>query len=175
MKRATSFDPVLIVGLSIPVVMVALIAGAIYLPGLMTDIEDPRCDFLYMVGYARDYSYHVTDGRLCRSPQRSREGETESTGDPHLQFFVYRVGDNTNEQLSFEQASTLRLDNSALSPDGFEIAYGRRSEIFFPMWSSRDYRTRYLRKESLSIKLDLEVAESYSTIRSFRFMGWIEE
>jgi len=175
MKRLRSFDPVLIVGLSIPLVMIALIAGAIYLPGLMTDIEDPRYDFLYMVGYAQEYNYHVTDGRLSRTRAGSGKGETGSPGDPHLQFFIYRVGDNTNEQLSFEEASTLRLDNSALSPDGFEIAYGRRSEIFFPMWSSRDYRTRYLRKESLSIKLKIEVAESYSTIHSFRFLGWIEE
>jgi len=175
MKRATSFDPVLIVGLSIPVVMIALIAGAIYLPGLMTDIEDPRFDFLYMVGYAQENNYHVTDGRLRRSPQRPRKGETGSSGDPHLQFFVYRVGDGTSEQLSFEEASKLCLDGSAISPDGFEIAYGRRSEVFFPLWSSRDYETRFLRKESLSIKLDLEVAESFNTIRSFRFLGWVEE
>jgi len=175
MTSPRKIDVTLIIGLTIPVVMIVLIAGAIHYPRIVTGIEDPRYDFLYTVGYPEEHRFHVADGRLLRTKWESEDGETDATGDPHLQFYIHRVGENASERLSFEKASDLRLDNSALSPDGFEIAYGRRSEIFFPFWSSRDYRTRYLCKESLAIKLNLETSESFRTAHSFKFLGWIEE
>ncbi len=43
------------------------------------------------------------------------------------------------------------------------------------MCSSRDYRTRYLRKEGHAIKLELEIGEGFRYAHNMTFLGWIEE
>ena len=175
MKPKKKIDVALLIGLAIPVVMIVLIAAAIYAPRLVADIEEPKYDFLYTVGYAQGYRYFVEDGRLRLEEPESDCVAPSSPGLSELQFFIHRVKENTSDRATFEEASDLRLENTALSPDGFEIAYGRKSEFFFPMFSSRDYRTRYLRKDGLAIKLELEVGESFGYAYSFTFLGWIEE
>jgi len=175
MKPKKKIDVTLLIGLAIPVVMIVLIAAAIYLPRLVANVEEPKYDFLYTVGYAQGYRCYVEDGRLRLEEPESDCGAPGLPGMEELQFFIHRVKENTSERVSFEEASDLRLDNTALSPDGFEIAYGRKSEFFFPMFSSRDYRTRYLRKDGFAEKLELEVSESSRYAYSFKFLGWIEE
>jgi len=50
-----------------------------------------------------------------------------------------------------------------------------KPKLFFPMWSSRDYRTRYLRKDGYAEKLELEVGGSFQNAYNVTFLGWIEE
>ncbi len=175
MKPKKKIDGALLIGLGIPEVMILLIAGAIYLPRLLADIEDPQHDFLYTVGYAQGYYFLVEDGRLRLKEPKSESVASTSTGLSKLQLFIHRVRENTSERVSFDEASALRLDDTALSPDGYELAYGRKSEIFFPMFSSRDYRTRYLRKDGHAVKLELEIGESFRYANHVTFLGWIEE
>ena len=175
MKSKKKIDPVLLIGLGIPVVMTVLIAAAVVVPRYLTGIEDPRYDFLYTVGYAGEYRTYVEDGRLQREEVNKDKAAQTSPVRPELQFFVHRVRDNTSEQLTFEEATELRLDSTAFSPDGYEIVHGRRSDFLFPMWSSRDYRTRYLRKGGRAIKLELEIGESFRYGHNMTFVGWIEE
>ena len=175
MKAKKRIDTALLVGLGIPVVMIAIIAAAIFIPRYLSGIEDPQVDFLYTVGYAQGYRVFVEDGRLrLEEPESGCEAST-SPGPSELQFFIHRVGENTSDRLSFEEAAELRLDDTALSPDGYEIVYGRKSELFFPMWSSRDYRTRYLQKDGRAIKLELEIGESFRYAYNVTFLGWIKE
>jgi hypothetical protein len=175
MNTPKKHDVALIVGLTIPIFMIVLMAGAIYLPQLFVDVDPPRHDFLYTVGYSRNFGYFVEDGRLQRDENTSGCPSTNSTGYPQLQLFVHHVADNTSEQLTFEEASDLLIDTTALSPDGFEFTYGRKSELFFPMFSSRDYKNRYLQKDGLTVKLELEMSESLGHLHTLRFLGWIEE
>ena len=175
MNTTKKVEVALVIGLAIPVVMILLVAGAIYAPRLFSGIEDPQYDFLYTVGYAQGYRLFVDDGRLKLDEPESECVVPASTGLPELQFFIHDVNINKSERLTFDQASLLRLDNTALSPDGYEFAYGRKSEFLFPMWSSRDYRTRYLRKDGQAIKLELETGESFSNAGTVTFLGWIEE
>jgi len=175
MKPKKNIDVALLIGLGIPVAMIVLIAAAIVIPRFISGIEDPQFDFLYAVGYVQGYRLFVDDGRLQLEPPVSKDGAPTSPVPPELQFFIHRVDDNASERLSYEQASDLRLDDTALSPDGYEIVYGRKSEFFFPMWSSRDYRTRYLQKEGRAIKLELEIGESFRYTYNLTFLGWIEE
>ncbi len=175
MRTGKKIDVALIIGLAIPVLMIVLVAAAIYMPRFLADIEDPQVDFLYSVGYTNRYRYFVEDGRLQLEERESECEAQNSRGKEKIQFFIHRVRENTGERVSFEEASMLRLDDTALSPDGYELAYGRRSEFLFPMWSSRDYRTRYLRKERRAIRLELEIGESFDYATNMTFLGWIEE
>lgn len=175
MKLKKKIDLALIIGLAVPVVMIVLVAGAICLPRLLADIEDPQQDFLYTVGNAQGFFVFVEDGRLRLEQPEAECGSRSSPGRSELQFFIHRVRDNTSERLTFAEASFLDLDNTALSPDGFEIAYGRKTELLFPMWSSRDYGRLYLRKDGLAVELNLEFGESFNTAHTFKFLGWIKE
>lgn len=174
MKPKKKIDPALLIGLGIPVMMIVVIAAAIHSYRFLHRVEGPQYDFLYSVGYAQGYRVFVNDGRLRREDlDAGREG-LKSPGTEQLQFFIHRVGENTSERLNFERASQLRLDDTALSPDGYGIRHGRKSNFFFPFWSSHDYRTRYLRKKGRAIKLELAIGESHKYAYNVTFLGWIE-
>lgn len=175
MKPRINIDPVLLIGLGIPVVVIVLVAAAIVTPRFLSGIEDPQYDFLYTIGYSEKYRSCVEDGRLWREELEVENVVPNSRVRPQLQFFIHHVDDNTNERLSFEQASDLHLDDTAFSPDGYEIVFGRRTEFLFPMWSFRDYRTRYLHKGSRAIKLELEIGEDFRYANNMTFLGWIEK
>lgn len=175
MRTKKKTDPALLIGLGIPVAMIVLIAAAIAIPRFLSGIEDPQYDFLYAVGYVQGQRLFVHEGRLQLKAPESEDEVPGSSARPELQFFIHRVGENSSERLSFEQASDLRLDDTVLSPDGYQIVYGRKSEFPFPMWSSRDYRTRYLQKDGRAIKLELEIGESFRYSYNMTFLGWIEE
>ena len=175
MKAKKKIDTALLVGLGIPVVMIAIIAAAIFIPRYLLGIEDPQYDFLYAIGYADYVRTFVEDGRLRQEEVESECVASTSSVRPELQFFIHRVRTNSSDRLTFEQASELCLDSTAFSPDGYEIVHGRRSEFLFPMWSSRDYRTRYLMKNGRSIKLELEIGEGFRYAHNMTFLGWIEE
>lgn len=175
MRPKMKIDPVLLIGLGIPVVMTVLIAAAVVVPRYFSGIEDPRYDFLYTIGYAEGYRTIVEDGRLHREEVNIDKVTQTSPVQPGLQYFVHRVRDNTSARVTFEEATELRLDTTAFSPDGYEIVHGRRSDFLFPMWSSRDYRTRYLQKGGRVIKLELEIGESFRYGHNMTFVGWIEE
>ena len=82
-------------------------------------------------------------------------------GELHAQLFNAATKGQLVELESLLKAPDIKIN--ALSPDGYEIVYGRKSEFFFPMWSSRDYRSRYLQKEGRAIKLELEETRKGST------------
>jgi hypothetical protein len=157
-------DLALIIGLLIPVVMIVFVAGAIYLPRVFSSVDPPGYDFVYMVGYPyRDGRYVVRDQRLVEQEVDPEKHYAPPNTGVEVQFFVHRVAGNTSERLSFEQAGMLRLDDSALSPDGFDIVPGRRSEFFIPIFATTDYRVRYLQKKGHAVKLELEVGAALCT------------
>ena len=175
MSSSRGKDVALIIGLLIPVAMILFIAGAIYLPRAFTRVDPPQCDFLYMIGYPKGQErVFVRDGRLVREEVDAPEHAPPHS--PHeIRFFVHHVADNVSERVSFERASELTLDNTPTSPDGFDIVYGRKADFFFPIASSTDYRTRYLKKESHTTKLDLSMGPEGDFFASFIFLGWIIE
>ena len=175
MNSPRSTDVALIVGLLIPVAMILFIAGAIYLPRAFSRVEPPAHDFLYLVGYPYGPErFVVVSGRLTRE-EVEEPRSISPHGTPEIQFFVHHVSTNTSTRLSFDEAAQLSLDNGHLSPDGYEIVHGRRAEFFFPIVSSTDYRTRYLKKDSHTIKLDLAVGSDGGYSSTFIFLGWILE
>ena len=175
MSSDRSKDVALIVGLAIPLLMIAFVAAAIYLPRVFSRVEPPRYDFLYLVGSPYgDERYLVVDGRL-EVQKVDPPGYTPPGASWPRRLYIHHVAANSSEPIPFDDAAKLTLDGSPRSPDGFEIVHGRRSEFFFPILSSTDYQTWYLQHDGWSRKLDLEVGSDTGYAYMFNFMGWIVE
>lgn len=175
MSSGKAKDIALYIGLAIPVAMILFVAAAIYLPRLFSSVDPPRYDFLYMVGYPYgNERYVVVDGRL-EVQEVDPPGFTAPGADWPRTLYVHHIATNSSERVSLDDAERLTLDSAPRSPDGFEIVHGRRSEFFFPIVSSTDYRTRYLQQDGWSRKLDLEIGSESGYASMFIFLGWIVE
>ena len=163
----------LIIGLSIPFLMIVLVAASIYLPGLFS--PQPKVDFLYVTDddYYQGHAYVVENGKLTKREVTYPEHYTPGV----TRLFVHDVLANESKEVSFEEAQQLRLDVNVKSPDGYEVVYGSAEYGFFPLFFSgdRDYNSTYLKGRSTSKKLKLQIPSDgryYSRDRA-RFLGWI--
>ncbi len=165
----------LIIGLAIPFLMIVFVAAAIYFPRWFSTVAPPKYDFLYAVGYGRgDVQYLVRQGKLVKEQIRSpQQGYPPYRVGLEIKFFIHRVKTNRSEEVTFDDAAKLDLDSRIKAPDGYSVVHGRRSTEFFPFFASWDYKSRYLKKDSHTEKLNIEIGEDYSY--SFRFLGWIVE
>lgn len=162
----------LIIGLSIPVIMVMVIAGAIYLPSLFIHVDPPKYSFMYMSNNTYDgYRYSVKDSHLAREEVKTKNNYTPpNTQAAHI--FIYNVKTHENKELSFEEASVIPLNTHIVSPDGFKIENGHRSYGMFPFYSRSNYYTRYITKEHYSEKINL-TSSNTNYYYNFRFLGWL--
>ena len=167
----------LVIGVSIPILMILFVAGSIYLPGLFVQ---PKVNFLYTTGedyYSYQYHYVVDSDKLLKyddvSPQNTNYNQPRS----ETKLFVYDVVKNENKSISFDDAQTLHLDANPQSPDGFEVVYGSRGDNFFPFFffSGTDYNSRYLKGHNVSRKINIQAGGPYyNAYYNFRFLGWIK-
>ena len=147
----------LIIGTLIPFLMIVLVAGSIYIPGIFIQ---PQYDFLYALN-APQGELKVVNGVLARS------GESASK----VKFFIYNVRSGEVTGVSFEEASLLKLDPTETSPDGFSLTYGSRwkGTFLFFFFSGKDYTTMYLKGRNVTKRLRLPVNEG----ETFQFLGWV--
>lgn len=186
----------LVIGLSIPIFMVMVIAGVIYFPRLLNPVVPPQYDFVYAIGdgvsYASyapygqsypypakgmwpKYSYRVVSGKLVRQDALPipKEYGNMPVGNDEPRFFAYGVATHKSTSLTFEEAAQLTLDIGPKSPDGFEImrGNGRGGGIFpFGYGGGDDYNKKYIRKEYYAELLDLNLPQEY--YGDF-FVAWI--
>jgi len=165
----------LVLGISIPILMILFVAGSIYLPGLFIK---PHFNFLYVSGddyYYNQQQYSVQNGKLVKSEIKQPENQNYNPPRGESKLYVYDVAKNESKEISFLETQNLNLDSSVKSPDDFEVVYGSRGDGFFPFffWSERDYNTRYLSGHNVSKKLNLQLNGS-SYYNNFRFIGWIK-
>ena len=135
----------LIVALSIPVLMIVLIAVSIYLPGLM--IKPPKVNFVYSIGgdYCYQNRYSVQNGKIVEIEIKKPENNNLCRNYLDARLFYYDVQHNSPREISFAEAAGITLDNSLKSADGFEIVSGNDSfDIFF--FSGNSYYHKYLKK-----------------------------
>ena len=159
----------LIVALSIPVLMIALIAISIYFPALFVS---PKFDFVYSTDneYCRFLKYSVKVGKIIENEKQpaNENNICRDSRDPRL--YYYDVTRKISREITFEEAQKLTLDNAFQSPDGFEVVSGDRSfDVFFIGGSS--YYDKYLKKGSYSRKLNIPHNYYYD----FRLIGWVKE
>lgn len=168
----------LYLGIALPILMVLFIAASIYIPRARIN---PVNDFLYTTGgnpYAGPY-YTVEDNRVVLVEEEARDGLVPRPPEPRAgepELFLYNFETDKPRKVSLEEARALTLNTDPISPDGYEIDYGRRAEGLFPFFfgSTRDYNTVYVYGENAADKLNIRLpARTYGDY--FRFLGWVVE
>jgi hypothetical protein len=164
----------LILGISIPVLMIIFVAASIYLPGLYTQ---PQTNFLYVSdsphSHINSERYRVYDGKIAKHYVKTTEINMDFKNQHTQQLFIHDVTENKSQEVSFEEAEKLNLDPSTESPDGFEVVYGNRNNGFFIFSPGRDYNSRYLAGHNMSTKLNL-VSGNKAYYSEIEFIGWIK-
>lgn len=162
----------LVIGVSIPILMILFVAGSIYLPGLFVQ---PKYNFLYVVddNYYTQQQYSVQNNRLIKSEFVQPESKNPRPV-PASRLYLYDMEKNESQEIPFENAQLLNLDSRAQSPDGFEVVQGNRNggDLFFIFGSGSDYNTRYLKGNGVSKKLNLDL--NRNGYYNFRFLGWVQ-
>jgi len=164
----------LIAGITIPLLLILFVAASIYLPGLFTK---PKYSFLYLSGSNYSPAYFVANGQLnehittSTGPTVYPPSYYSTGGQPQL--FVYDVGKNQSEAISFADAQKFSLNTDPQSPDGFEIVSGNDGGGGFPFFysSSDNYNTKYLKGHDVSRKLNIPDQGNY--YYNFTFLGWV--
>lgn len=162
----------IVIGFSLPLVMILFVGLSIYLPGLFLH---PTYNFLYSVNqtYSDSQTLSVSNNRLVQSPLKyPLADQNYEYHEPML--YVHDVTTNESRQVTLAEAQQLHLDPSDQSPDGYRIESGSSSDGFFPfLWYSRDYNSEFIVGHNISKKLALKTnSPIYYT--SFHFLGWIE-
>ena len=185
----------LTIGLAIPVAMVLLIAGMVYLPRIFMGAPVPAYDFVYAQGenivYPSQMSYAnyptnpcvlhyyvIEKGLLIKKPNtQSPENTMYCKGQPIVDagstFYRRDTVANKSTQMSFEEASLLLYVTGPKSPDGFEVVHGGSGGFFPFFYGSYDYSTQYLKKGSFIEKLDMQIASDRYYNGSENNLGWV--
>jgi hypothetical protein len=164
----------LIIGLSIPILLIVGIATIIYIPGLFIH---PKTNFLYVLNngnYGNNCDqYEVSAGALQRVAANPPFPESKAPCAPEAQLYVYDVAQQRSSAISFTDAQALRLDAGSQSPDGFSIEQGGRGGDFLFMFGGySDYNSHYLVGDGVSQKINVTESGNYYS-NQFRFLGWI--
>jgi hypothetical protein len=186
MKKLTSSNISLIVGLAIPVLMVLAIAAAVLLPGRNLH---PETDFVYAIGQYPTYTTRegdtitqhdlsvkdevLTDSTQTYTPNdRYPSYPVDKESSPRL--FLHSTKENTNKEITLEEAKQLRLSSEIKSPDGFKVSFGSRSYGIFPFFlnDNSDMEHAYLSNETASKEIDLATGNARN-MYSFQFVGWV--
>jgi hypothetical protein len=196
-KEFVKANMVLVVGLALPIV---LMAGFLVASGLPQRLADPpKYSLVFAVtdfsqgnsGIPLSVRLVVQDGVLKAQYTKLLPQPTGYVNNVWKRLYVYDAATQKVRELSFgfppnmdaiqgtvvetvDATRTMRLDTTLQSPDGYELSRdnGSRSgllnEIFWGGGSSNDYR---LRKGSSSIRLPLASANvPYGTVD---FVGWV--
>ena len=196
-KEFVKANLVLVVGLALPVV---LMAGFLVASGLPQRLADPpKYNLVFAVtefsqgvsGIPVSVSFVVQDGVLKAQYIKLPPQPPGYVNNAWKKLYLYDAATQKVEQLSFgfpsnmdtiegtvvetvEATRTMRLNTTLQSPDGYELSRdnGSRSglinEIFWGGGYSNDYR---LRKGSSSLRLPLAAANvPYGNVE---FVGWV--
>ena len=109
----------LVLGISIPILMILFVAGSIYLPGLFIK---PHFNFVYVSGddyYYYNYNqrqYSVQNGKLVKSEIKQPENQNYKPPRGESKLYLYDVAKNESKEISFEEAQNLNLDSNTKFP-----------------------------------------------------------
>lgn len=167
----------LIITISLPFIMIAVVALVVYLPGATIE---PQHNFLYVSGegyYGPEYT--IEQGKVVKHtiaipssteiyPKFPAEAQQEEV------LFLHDVKTNTSSRIEFVDAAKLAVNNEVVSPDGFEVRqdYGNGGVMPFFFGGSRDYDAKYLVGHRSAEKLNMTgIATNGYT--PYRFLGWV--
>lgn len=189
----------LIVGLTLPVLLMAGFMVAANLPSTLSD--PPQYDLIFAVAdYPANLQSLPVSVRLVVRDGVLKGQYTKNTpapgnvyvGGPWKKLYRYQAGPQTVRELSFgfppdteaitgtredtvEATADLTLDTTLRSPDGYELTYGNtgRSGLLTDLfWSSYSTEPR-LRKGSSSVRLTTGDSRTYFYAGNVEFIGWV--
>lgn len=173
MKTTKNFP--LIIGVTIPVLMIVVTAAAIYVPGYFA--EPPTVNFVYVTGdeyYACEWDYRIISGRLTRIARPSPTSPKDPTSPECAPvFYLHDVTTNESRQMTYEEAATLSLNPSNISPDGYEVVRGSGGGGFPFFSDGNNYNDVFLRGHNWSKKMNITSTGQPYEYYNFRFLGWV--
>lgn len=160
---------------SLPIVLIVVVAGLVYLPRLWA--KPAQYDFVY----ARDISSELSvpemtcptmwieNGSLVKQDGYTPNGESV-TGCENI-VYRYDVTTGQSRRISFVEASALKYQTGTRSKDGYEVrlSYGNSGPFG---GSSRP--AIYLSGQGVSNQLQLTGIDP-NNMYNFQFVGWIEK
>jgi hypothetical protein len=161
----------LILALCVPLVMIVLVAGAIYLPSIG---KKPNYNFLYVsnTDYYNSDRYFVADHKLVVEEKIYRDYEMiKSPQTSKGNLYLYNIQTNTAQDVSLEEAQKYILDASKTSPDGYEVTRGSGGGGGFLFGGGySDYNSYFIRGHNRALKLNLKTVGTYPDMQ---FIGWV--
>ncbi len=166
----------LYIALSVPVLMIVLVAAFIYLPAIG---HKPEYNFLYTSGanfyypYGGEPQYQVSGNHLI---QNSKPTTTPAgiimPDNIRPRLYVYDVDKNTTTEISFQQAQSYQLSSGNTSPDGYIIEQGNSSGNGGLLFGGvpEDYNSWFIKGHNRGQKLNLQLNGE----NNFQFLGWME-
>lgn len=151
--------------IALPIAMIVFIAASIYLPRLWA--PEPQYGFVYSVN---NYNYdeakvRVRNGRLEKVEAAHDEDDKGKLSNPRL--YAYHPQSGESQEIDFDEAQKLKLDDRKKSPDGFEVKAG--DGYSGPFGGSSEGGV-YFSGHGVSHKLNLRgVDNAYN----FQFIGWV--
>lgn len=154
----------LIVGIGLPLLLIAYVAVTVYLPSLF---NKPLYDFIYATGY--DSRYVTVENQIVKVNQKPSYRTNEPPQQPEFDLYLYNVSKESSKLISVEEARNYELDPSEKSPDGYVVSNDRdRSYSFFPLFYGGSDRGTYLTGHRVSKR----VSEKYYDLK---FLGWVKK
>ena len=154
----------LIIGIGLPLLLIAYVAATVYLPSLF---NKPLYDFVYATGY--DSRYVTVENQTVKLNQKPSYYPNEASRSPEVDLYYYDVSRESSKLISLEEAQTHKLDPSEKSPDGYVVSNDRdRSYSFFPFFYGGSDRGTYLTGHGVNKR----VSEKYYDLK---FLGWVKK
>ncbi|MEO6077220.1 MAG: hypothetical protein ABIP54_00350 [Candidatus Andersenbacteria bacterium] len=173
----------LIMGLTIPVLMIIGIALAIVIPAQSIN---PQTDFIYALGQYPSavqiengaevqHSYSIKDNQIKDATlviSQKQDLAPYPYSDQAPVFYMHHTADNSNTEISFHDLGKLKLSDESVSPDGFTMSYGTSSGGMFPFFfeGQNDSATAYLAKGTGSKKVSIVTKGNRP---QFSFVAWV--
>ncbi len=162
----------LIAGLSIPVVMMVLVAMSIYIPGMFA--PKAKTDFVYSIGgYGAENDYSIRNGVFTVRELLPHETPNKLSG----RFYFHDMPANASREISLAEVQKMKLDSREMSPEGYTVRSGANDAgIMSWMFGIGEWMGMYLvgHKSSQKLKLAGEGHGTYYYYKYPHFVGWVE-
>ena len=162
----------LILGISLPVLMILFVVGSIILPGMFTQ---PETNFLFTVDdryYGNYRRYAVENGKVAERPAPAvTDRESEFYKEGTARIYLYDAAKDSTKQIDLQEAQTYTLSTESKSPDGFEVTMGSGDGGFPFFFGGSNYGERYLKGHGVSRRINTGSESTY--YGNFYFLGWI--
>lgn len=175
-------NPAIIIGISLPILMIILVASVIYVPSFLVK---PQHNFVYS-DYRPNYDYYnytkyydLVDGQIVEklTPGKNTQSEVVYAEQNKIvpKLYLYDVKEHSSKEISLQDANKFSLVAGPSSPDGFSLEYEYGNNGIFELFGSsgRD-RGLFLKKGMAKERLSISNTNYYYGADRFSVIAWIK-